>query len=325
MNEASGQRRPRCAVSIDVDPIPCYYRIHALGQAPAAMRELIVDRAVPRFAELLDEKGIPATFFVVAEDIDQATRGSAGRVARDRFTELARSGHELGNHSYGHPYDLARWQHEAARSEIVRAHELIAEIAGGVRGFRAPGYDLSAAMLETLEELGYLYDSSIFPAPAYYLAKAAVMAGLRAMGRPSGAVMTEPRALVAPTVPYRPERSRPWRRGASSVIELPVAVTQRWRLPAIGTSVVLAPPWLRRRLVGAMSHAPLFNFELHGIDLLDGEDDGVASELIARQPDLRAPLARKRAALADVLDQIREHFAIDRLDRIAQDVADSTP
>ena len=55
---------------------------------------------------------------------------------------------------------------------------LRAIIGTGVRGFRAPGYDVSPAMLDTLARLGYRYDSSIFPAPGYYAAKAAVMAAL---------------------------------------------------------------------------------------------------------------------------------------------------
>ena len=47
--------------------------------------------------------------------------------------------------------------------EIERAHELLSEVAGErIQGFRAPGYDISAEILGVLEDLGYLYDSSIF-------------------------------------------------------------------------------------------------------------------------------------------------------------------
>ena len=62
-------------------------------------------------------------------------------------------------------------------------------------------------------------------------------------------------------------RARPTARGGAGLVELPIAVTPVARLPVIGTSLVLAPAWLRRRLVAAALRAPFFNLELHGIDL----------------------------------------------------------
>jgi len=297
---------PVCAVSVDVDPIPCYYRIHGLGASPAELRDTVTRRALPRFAELFARRGIAATFFVVGEDIDPAALGPRARAARAIYLELSRAGHELGNHSYSHPYDLARWPRQRARDEVARAHDLIGELGGRVRGFRAPGYDLSRTLIEELERLGYLYDSSIFPAPGYYAAKAAVMAALFATGRPSGAVLTDPRGLAAPAGPYRPSSRAPWRRGASSLIELPVAVTPLVRLPAIGTSLILAPGWLRARLIGSMRRRGFFNLELHGIDLIDAEEDGIPGELVARQPDLRVPIATKLARLDAILDAVAD-------------------
>jgi peptidoglycan/xylan/chitin deacetylase (PgdA/CDA1 family) len=310
---------PLCAVSVDVDPIPCYYRIHGLAaQAPRELRDLVTRRALPRFGDLFERRGIAATFFVVAEDIDAGALGPMARGARAHYAALVRAGHELGSHSYSHPYDLARWPYARAQVEIARAHDLVGELAGRVRGFRAPGYDLSPAMVEELLRLGYLYDSSIFPAPGYYAAKAAVMAAMRATGRRSGAVLTNPRALLAPASPYRPAARAPWRRGDAALIELPVAVTPFLRAPAIGTSLILAPDWLRRRLVAAMGRRGFFNLELHGIDLIDAEEDGVPGQLVARQPDLRRPLAHKLAALESVLDQVQAGFEMARLVDLAE-------
>jgi hypothetical protein len=61
-----------------------------------------------------------------------------------------------------------------------------------------------------------------------------------------------------------------------------------------------------------------FNLELHGIDLIDAEEDGIPGQLVARQPDLRLPLARKRAALEAVLDQVQSSFQIGRLGDLAE-------
>ncbi|HLL24266.1 MAG TPA: hypothetical protein VK427_19180, partial [Kofleriaceae bacterium] len=60
----------RCAVSIDLDGLPCYYRIHGLGAAPPELEHVILDRALPRAAKLFAERGIHVTWFVVGRDAD---------------------------------------------------------------------------------------------------------------------------------------------------------------------------------------------------------------------------------------------------------------
>ena len=72
----------------------------------------------------------------------------------------------------------------------------------------------------------------------------------------------------------------------------------------IGTSLITAPGWMRRRLVAAALREPFFNLELHGIDLCDAEGDQIPAALIARQPDLRRPLAAKLAALDATLGEV---------------------
>ena len=308
----------RCSVSIDVDPIPCYYRIHGLGTPPAELRDLIMRRCVPRFVDILERRQIRATFFIVGQDVDVAALGGSAHAARAQLAALAAAGHEIGNHSYSHPYELARLPADQVAAEITRAHELLSEVAGTpVIGFRAPGYDISAVMLDQLMKLGYRYDSSVFPAPGYYAAKALVLAGLSLAGRKSGAVMIDPRQLLAPTDPYRPSPRAPWRRGQASVFELPIAVTPYARTPVIGTSLLLAPEWLRARWLDAMRKRPFFNFELHGIDLADADADGIPGELVARQPDLRAPLIRKLRAFEATLDRLAMDYRFETLRDVA--------
>lgn len=313
----------RCAISIDLDGIACYYRIHGLGPAPAELEHVILERALPRAARLFARRGLHVTWFVVGRDADaEVADGRAQRVASAaRLAALAAAGDELGNHSYSHPYELARWPADQVDAELAGCDRVLRAITGhAVRGFRAPGYDLSPAMLEALARRGYRYDSSVFPAPGYYAAKAAVMAALALTGRPSGAVMTNPRALVAPAEPYRPAMTAPWRRGQAPVVELPVAVTPWARLPAIGTSLIVAPAAIRTRIVRAMAGRSFFNFELHGIDFADAELDGIPTELVARQPDLRLPIAEKLARLERLLDQIAAGWQLATLAEIATDV-----
>ena len=82
------------------------------------------------------------------------------------------------------------------------------------------------------------------------------------------------RVEVPPPEPYRPDARAPWRRGQAPIVELPIGVTPLLRTPAIGTSLLLAPAWLRARLLRAMRRRPFFNLELHGIDLADADRDG---------------------------------------------------
>jgi hypothetical protein len=318
---------PRCAVSIDLDAVGCYYRIHGLGPPPAELEHVILERALPRAANLFARRGLHVTWFVVGRDADAdaALLDRTDRAARAenaaRLAVLAEHGDELANHSYSHPYELARLDDATVDAEIAGCDRVLRAITRGApRGFRAPGYDVSPAMLDALARHGYRYDSSIFPAPAYYAAKAAVLAALALAGRPSGAVLTDPRALAAPALPYRPSMTAPWRRGQAPLVELPVAVTPCARLPVIGTSLIVAPAPLRARLVAAMRRRPFFNFELHGIDFTDADRDGIPGELVARQPDLRVPIAEKLARLEALLDELGRTWTFATLAEIARDV-----
>jgi peptidoglycan-N-acetylglucosamine deacetylase len=293
---------PLVSVSVDLDAVGCYHRIHALGDGPSGeARFAILRRALPRLGELFARHGIAATLFAVGRDLEEDAEG------RGVLADLAKAGHEIASHSYSHPYDLVRLGPDKIASEIDRAHAAIGEASGTAPvGFRAPGYEISAALVDMLCERGYRYDSSTFPAIPYYLAKAAVMAGLRLAGRKSGSILGSPWVLAAPRAPYRPAAGAPYRRGSLPIIEMPVTVTPLLRVHVIGTTIVISPEWLRRRLVASALTTKHFNLELHGIDLVDASADGLSPALVARQPDLRVSIARKLAALDATLSEARK-------------------
>lgn len=302
------------SVSVDLDSVDCYWRIHGLpGAPPEGARTAILRRCLPRFAELFARHGVRATYFVVGRDLDEDAEGRA------LLAQLARDGHELGSHTYTHPYDLVRLPAGEIAGEIDRAHDVIGACCGAAPiGFRAPGYEVSGAVIDLLRERHYRYDSSAFPSVPYYTAKAAVMASMRVLGRKSGSYLGSPRILTAPRTPYRPSAGAPYSVGALNIVELPMSVTPVLRLPVIGTTLVTAPAWLRRRLVAAALRTPFFNLELHGIDLADAEADEIPPALIAKQPDLRRPLAHKLAALDETLTAARAAGArFARLDEVA--------
>ena len=186
------------------------------------------------------------------------------------------------------------------RREVEGGAEAIARATGRrPEGFRAPGYTVSDALFDVLEDVGVAFDSSVFPCPPYYLAKAAAMAGMRLRGRTSRSILDTPRVMAAPRRPYRPGR-RWHERGRRRFLELPVQVTPGVRLPFFGTSIGLGGPAVARALAWSSLRDPLVNLELHLVDFLDASDGLEA--LAAHQPELRVPLAKRLDALAAALD-----------------------
>jgi peptidoglycan/xylan/chitin deacetylase (PgdA/CDA1 family) len=286
-----------CAVSVDLDGIECYYRIFGLP-VPRLVRDPVALDAVPRFRELLEGRRVAATFFVVGQMAES-------ELGREALPALVAAGHEVANHSYSHPYDLFGLDPHAIASEVERAHRAIAAAAGvAPRGFRAPGYGLSPALLDVVAAVGYSYDSSVLPSPPYYGAKAAIMGAMRLAGRRSRSALADPRLAFAPRRPYRPDPTAPWRPGQASLVELPIGVTPVLRIPVIGMPLTTAPARLRRLLVRALCREPVIVLELHGLDLCDAAVDGIAPEIRDRQPDLGVPLGHKRAVLGRTLDEI---------------------
>ena len=292
------------SVSVDLDSIAHYCRIHGLDpQAPSERaRRLVYGEGIGRFLALFSELGLRATFFAVGADLE----GDAGACAA--IDRAAREGHEIGNHSGAHDYALTRKSAAFIATDLERGERAI-EAAARKRpvGFRAPGYTLSGPLLEALAARDYRYDSSAFPAAPYYLAKAAVLTALRVVGRPSLAILDRPRVLLAPLEPYRPDREEPYRRGSLPLMELPIAVLPRSRLPFIGTVLVGLPERASALLYRQVRRRPHLNLELHGIDLLDSAD--VDFEPLARvQRELRVPWSLKRERLAAMLRRIGADF-----------------
>lgn len=116
-----------------------------------------VETNTHRLLDLLDERGIEGTFFIlgwVAERFPRLVR------------EIVRRGHEPACHSYWHRL-IYRLSPEEFREDTRRAKDTIEQAAGTpVVGYRAPSYSITAESLwalDVLAEAGFAYDSSIFP------------------------------------------------------------------------------------------------------------------------------------------------------------------
>lgn len=108
---------------------------------PSAWTEGILD--------LLAAHGGHATFFVI---------GSVVRERRNVLERIVAEGHELGNHTWSHPW-LARDCDDAqVEEEFRRTNEVLTEIVGyPPRRFRAPHYDVDERVEHIASRVGLVH------------------------------------------------------------------------------------------------------------------------------------------------------------------------
>ncbi len=109
--------------------------------------------ALPRVVDLMDEEGIPSTFFFPAWSL---------KLAPEQAGVIQASGmHEIAVHGWIHELNTAL-DGETEERLLRQAMDAIEEIAG-VRpvGYRAPSWNFSPNTLAIVRELGLLYESSL--------------------------------------------------------------------------------------------------------------------------------------------------------------------
>ncbi len=321
--------KPVACLNVDVDSLGEYCRIH--GLSPQISGNQVYDLALERFLKVFDDHGVKATFFVVGKDLESSEAN------REMVARLASHGHEIANHTWGHPYALLKLDERDRLHQIRECQRVIEEVTGQApRGFRAPGYSVDGRLLRMLAGEGLLYDSSAFPSIPYYLAKAGIMGLMRLVGRRSASILGDLRVLMVPKMPYWPRDSlgglgrggRPMSvagrladPGASSMstqlLEVPISLLRPLGIPVIGTTVNMAGvkgvkrlfPWVKRS-------CPFLNLEFHAVDLLGLNEDGIAP-VLSVQPDLKIPLVNKIATINETVRLIAETYRVVRLDELS--------
>ncbi|TWD82678.1 polysaccharide deacetylase [Kribbella amoyensis] len=109
------------------------------------------DVGVPRILELLDDLGVPATFFV------------PGWVAERRpamVAAIAEHGHEIAHHTYSHRAPTSLHPDEE-RADFERGLAVFADQGIEIVGYRAAQWEAARSTFGLLRDHGLRYDSSL--------------------------------------------------------------------------------------------------------------------------------------------------------------------
>jgi len=146
------------ALTIDVEE---FFQIHALSRVVAPYQwdhyPSTVEENTDRILHLLEDSGIKATFFCL---------GWVAERHKALIRRMHAAGHEVACHGYAHQV-IYQQDPQAFKEDVTKAKAILEEITGEtIIGYRAPTYSLMKKTLwalDILEDLGFQYDSSIFP------------------------------------------------------------------------------------------------------------------------------------------------------------------
>lgn len=158
-----------------------------------------------RILQIFENYRVSSTFFVL---------GEIAKSFPEVVKEICDRGHEIASHGYFHK-NLTQMNKKDFEKMERMSKDLLAKITGGSpKGFRAPRFCVNTEMLNSLERLGYVYDSSVVPSikiPGWF--------GF----------------YNAPLYPYHPSKQKITEKCEHrDFYEVPVAVFPFLRLPAGG-------------------------------------------------------------------------------------------
>jgi hypothetical protein len=306
--------KPLASLSLDLDNQWSYMKTH--GDAGWQSLPSYLHIVVPRALEILREKQLTITFFIVGLDAAQKSNAEVLR-------SITAAGHEAGNHSYHHEPWLHLYTPDQLESELSRAEEAIEQATGRKpMGFRGPGFSLSTELVELLTRRGYLYDASTFPtylgplARAYYFMKSSLdKSSMKERKNLFGSFRDGLRSTQA----YR------WRSAAGELIEIPVTTMPVVKIPMhvsyllyLSTfSTALAVAYFRTALAMCQMTGTQPSLLLHPLDFLGCDDITNLSFFPAM--NLRSGV--KVAFLDRILDIFRETFDVHSLEQHAKQIS----
>jgi peptidoglycan/xylan/chitin deacetylase (PgdA/CDA1 family) len=303
-NEVNVARKPLASISLDLDNLWSYLKIH--GDAGWASFPSYLDQVVEIVVERFRAHGLSVTVFVVGQDAALAKNAQALRAIAD-------AGHEIANHSFSHEPWFHTYSPSEIDGEITDAESAILRATGQKPcGFRGPGFSLTKDTLRVLAARGYLYDASTFPtfvgplARAYYFLHGDLSDRERERRKLLFGSISDGLRAIAPYM---------WRVKAPAdrlLLEIPVTTFPLLRVPIhlsyigylAGYSRPVARSYFRAALAALATTRTPLSFLLHPLDFV-GKDrvDGLSFF-----PGMDTPTDAKLGLFDEVVGLIQQSF-----------------
>ena len=147
-----GGARVAVALSFDFDNETVSLRDNNTSASNLSRGQYGSRAGLPRVLDLLERRGIRASFFIPAV---------SALIYRDDVARIVDGGHEIGVHGWIHERN-SMLPGDEERRLIQQSVDTLTELAGSRPvGLRTPSWDYSPNTLQIVRDLGFLYDSSL--------------------------------------------------------------------------------------------------------------------------------------------------------------------
>ncbi len=181
----------------------------------------VYEVGLPRLLDVYSKHDIQCTFYFT---------GEMAEMVPEAIELVMEHGHDIGCHGYTHSHEEAfdLMVLDDQISELKKAKNVIENVAGKIRDFRAPALRINESTIYALEAAGFNTDSSIasqrFDGPLTFGSKRKL------------------KWLAAPRAPYYLSYDSIIKKGDSNILEIPISAIIA---PYIGTTMRVSPMMLK--------------------------------------------------------------------------------
>ena len=210
----------------------------------------VLNEGMPLLLDMYEKYNVKSTFFFT---------GYIAKLYPEVVKMIIKNGHEVASHGMSHTrengFDVMPLEKQI--KHLKESKELLENISGKeVISFRAPALRVNSDTVKALEETGYLIDSSV---ASQRFDMFMSFGGLKKLNW-----------LTAPRLPYRTSEVSLFKKGSSSIIEIPLSASF---LPYVGTTMRIFPCLTKyqRKLLASessFSYKPIV-FDVHPNEFID--------------------------------------------------------
>ena len=214
----------------------------------------VLKEGMPILLDIYAEYNIKSTFFFT---------GYIARLLPDVVKMVVKDGHEVASHGKSHlpenGFDVMPFEKQKRHLEYTK--KLLEDISGQeVISLRAPALRVNGDTARALIETGHKIDSSV--------------ASQRFDFFLSFGSINKLKWFIAPRLPYKVDPNNIFRRGNSSLVEIPLSALF---FPYVGTTMRLLPIMTRLQRIGIHFENQLYNkpvvFDIHPNEFIDESNE----------------------------------------------------